>query len=320
VIFRILKITGLFTGFAVVGAVSAYLVLTLIIKSEDTVVVPRLDGKEIVAVLKMLSDLKLNIKVSGAEYNEAVPLNHVIAQNPSAGTEIKTGRDVRVVISKGVQTVSVPDIRNMDAATGALLLAENGLCAGKRAVIYRRLIKADRIVEQTPPAGSRVQKGTCVDFLVSRGKRPAAYKMPDLGGILPEEAMLAIERYQLRLGEIVSVSRMDRPQNTVVDQSPPAGYRVLEGTVVDLKSNRTPPAGGGEPLRPVSGAGLLVHRTGFGFLKSRIRVNINWRGRSDDIFDEFVKPGRVVRTLIPKETGVRARLYVDGQLEKTLAY
>ena len=70
---RVLKIAALFFVFIFIVAGSAYLTLTLIIKSEDTVVVPDLIGKDVVYVLELLTDLGLNTKVEGSEYSAEVP-------------------------------------------------------------------------------------------------------------------------------------------------------------------------------------------------------------------------------------------------------
>ena len=63
---RILKSAAFVLIFIIVVGASAYLTLTLIVKSEDTVVVPDLMGKEVVYALELLSDLGLNTKVEGS--------------------------------------------------------------------------------------------------------------------------------------------------------------------------------------------------------------------------------------------------------------
>ena len=93
--------------------ISAYLTLTLIIKSEDTVVVPYLVGKDVVYVLELLTDLGLNTKVKGSEYSADVPKNNVIFQEPAPGAEIKKGRDVRIIISKGPKSILMPNIKGL---------------------------------------------------------------------------------------------------------------------------------------------------------------------------------------------------------------
>ncbi len=65
---KIAKIAGLGLAFIFVAGISAYLTLTLIIKSEDTVIVPDLEGKDVVYALELLTELELITKVKGSEY------------------------------------------------------------------------------------------------------------------------------------------------------------------------------------------------------------------------------------------------------------
>ena len=66
---RLVKILTALTALAAVTGISAYLTLVLIVKSEETVVVPDLVGREVVYALEVLSDLELNIRVKDSEYS-----------------------------------------------------------------------------------------------------------------------------------------------------------------------------------------------------------------------------------------------------------
>jgi hypothetical protein len=86
VIAKIAKIGGVAFAFVVVAGISAYLTLTLIIKTEDTVIVPDLEGKDVVYALELLTELELNTKVKGSEYTTDIPKNHVVFQEPQPGS------------------------------------------------------------------------------------------------------------------------------------------------------------------------------------------------------------------------------------------
>ena len=102
---RIAKISTFIIVLILIIGASAYFTLTLIIKSEDTVVVPDLVGKKVLYVLEILTDLKLNAKIKGSEYSSDIPVDHVIFQEPEPGSEIKIGRNVTIIISKGTETI-----------------------------------------------------------------------------------------------------------------------------------------------------------------------------------------------------------------------
>ena len=75
------KIATLFVVFLIIAGASAYLTLTFIIKSEDTVIVPDLVGKDVVTALERLTDLKVRkIKLAiddfGTGYSSLLYLKH----------------------------------------------------------------------------------------------------------------------------------------------------------------------------------------------------------------------------------------------------
>ncbi|MBW1858956.1 MAG: PASTA domain-containing protein [Deltaproteobacteria bacterium] len=77
--------------------------------------------------MDILTDLGLNIKVSGFEYRSDVPKNHVAYQHPGPGSEVKKDRDVRIVVSKGPKSLVVPNLVGMDIRQARIIMDENGL-------------------------------------------------------------------------------------------------------------------------------------------------------------------------------------------------
>jgi eukaryotic-like serine/threonine-protein kinase len=317
---RILKAASLILIFILVVGASAYLTLTLIVKSEDTVVVPDLIGKEVVYALELLSDLGLNTKVEGSEYSAEVPKNSVIFQEPGAGSEIKKGRDVNIIISKGPKSVLMPNLENLPVQQARIIIDENSLCQGELSDTYSSHIKKDSIIAQVPARGTMVTRGECVNLLVSTGIRPQKYEMPDIRGRFLDDAIPLIENNNLILGKITSVYYKDKPLNSIVSQEPLSGYCVAEGSTVDLVVNRQPGKEGHEYLPGSQGGSLFRYRLKDGFLKRHIRVVLNSFGVSNPIFDDFMKPGEEIWLIIPRHNNATVFLYEDGQLIKTKVY
>lgn len=314
---RVIKIAILFVLFVAVVGISAYLTLTFVIKSEDTVVVPDLVGKNVVYVLEFLTDLGLNTKVKGSEYSTDIPQNHVIFQEPEPGAEIKKGRDVRIILSKGTMSILVPNLKGLSAGQSRIILEENGLCQGVVSNTFSNHIKKDEIIAQIPTPGSFITRGDCINLLVSLGIRPQAFIMPDLAGLSLDDAIPLIERSNLVLEEIKSLFYKDKPQNTIVHQEPLAGHRVFAGSAVNLAVNRKAGRKGQTYLPGAYGVVLFKYRLGNGFLKKHIRVRFTSFGLSNDIFDEIMEPGKEIWLLIPKNVNATVLLYEDDKLIKT---
>lgn len=317
---RVLKIAILFFVFILVVGASAYLTLTMIIKSEDTVIVPDLSGKDVVYVLELLTDLGLNTKVEGSEYSTEIPKNSVIFQEPEPGSEIKKGRDVRVILSKGPKSILMPKLENLPVQQARIILEENSLCQGQISSTYSNRIKKNSVIAQVPSAGTMITRGDCINLLVSLGIRPKIYKMPDLKGRFLESAIPLIESSNLTLGKIKSVFYKDKPLNTIIAQEPLSGYSVIEGGSVDLVVNRKPGKKGHGYLAGSSGGSFFRYRVKDGFLKKHIRVVLNSFGVSNTIFDEFIQPGKEIWLIIPNNDNTTLFLYEDDKLIKTQVY
>jgi serine/threonine-protein kinase len=311
---RIIKIAALFSIFVLVVAISAYLTLTLIIKSEDTVVVPDLVGKDVVYVLELLTDLGLNTKVKGSEYSKEFSKNHIIFQEPEPGAEIKKGRDIKIILSKGARSILMPNLKGLSLQQARIILEENSLCQEKVSITYSDNIKKDEIIAQAPSTGSMINRGGCVTLLVSLGVRPPAYKMPNLKVFSLDSAIPLMESGNLALGELRSSFNKDEPLNIIIDQEPQSGHRVIEGGIVSLVINRKPGEKEQGFFRDINGLDLFRYRLKSGFLKRHIRVSLNNNGVSDDLFDGLMKPGEEIWLLVPKDTDATLFLYENGEL------
>jgi serine/threonine-protein kinase len=319
-ILRIAKIAAICLVFILVTGLSAYFTLTLLIKSEDTVIVPDFVAKDVVYVLEYLTELGLNTKVKGSEYSSDIPKNHVILQDPEPGAEIKKGRDVRIIISKGAKTVLMPNLKGLSFRQARIIFEENDLCQGVLTESYNIDIEKEAIVAQYPSAGFMVQRGSCVNLLVSMGRRPKAYKMPDLNKLSFDDALYLIEKFNLELGEIKSNFLNSKPKNSIIRQEPLAGHRIYEGSPVNIVINRKARKKGQEYLPGEQGRSLFTYRLGNGFLRRHIRVHLKSDGFSSDLFDEFLKPGEEIWLLIPTNKEAAVLLYEDDQLIKTQLY
>lgn len=310
---RIIKIAALCVIFIGVAGITSYFTLSFIIRSEDTVIVPDFVSKDVVYVLESLTELGLNTKVKGSEYNADVPKNHIIFQEPKAGSEIKKGRDVKIIFSKGPQMIPMPNLAGLSLQQARLIFEEQDLCRGNLATVFDIGTDKDTVIAQAPPSGATVRRGSCVDLLVSEGPRPTAYKMPDLSGLQLEDALLTIERYHLPHGEIKTQIEKGKSKNSVLEQEPPAGYRVIEGDEVNLVINRRKEAG------TVAG-GIFHYRIDNGFLKRHIRVQLNRDGLTSDLFDDFVSPGKDIWLIIPRDQSATLLVYDDERLVRTEVY
>ena len=317
---KITKIAALFTAFLLVAGVSAYLTLTFIIKSEDTVIVPDLVGKDVVSALELLTDLQLNTKVSGSEYSHQIPKNHVTFQEPEAGSAIKKDRDVRIMISKGTHNISMPNLLSLTEQQARIIMEENGILRGHLSRVFHKNFDKDHILAQVPAPGDAISRGATVDLLVSMGSSGAGLKMPDLSGLSLDEAVFRIEKSNLTVGTIQSEFNKQNPRNMVIRQEPLAGHRVIEKSPVLLVINR--PRGRSTKAgfhRPLYGS-LLQHEIPAGFLKRKVRVEMAHENLTAELFNGYARPSEQIWILVPRDRDAAVFIYEDDDLVKTHLY
>ncbi len=314
---KALRVVLLVVLFMAMAGIGTYVALTLIIKGEDTVVVPDLVGKDVLYGLQILADLGLNTRVKGTAYHDQVPPNHVIDQDPDAGAAIKRGRDVKISVSRGPETISMPNLAGLSLQQSRILLTENGLGLGVSASMISPRFDAGQIIAHYPPPGTMVSRHTRADLLISQGPASPVFPMVDLTGFALAAAIRRLEQLQLAVGSIRIVRRVGAPLETIVNQSPPAGYRVTPGDRVDLAVNRSDTGRYTGDAEKADQVALFRFTLEYGFLKKRVRVKMNLPQLSLSLFDDFLAPGQEIWLLVPKNGNPTILVYVDGQLVET---
>ena len=296
---RAVKIAMLLLAFLAVTAASANLALPLIIKSEKTVIVPELVGNEVVYALELLTGLELDIKVKGSEYSSSVPKHHVIFQQPSAGAEIKKGRDVRIILSKGPETINLRNLIGLPSRQAQVILEDEGLCTGVVSRSFHPMVDTGPVIAQYPYAGAAIARNRCVDLLVSNGTRPESFIMPRVLGLPLDRAVLLLETERLPVSVVPGKWDNRRNLDVILGQEPFAGARINRSTPIRLVVNRPLNAGGHNGRIHADRMHLFRHRTGSGYLRKKLRVELGGGTDLTELFNEFVKPGQEIWLAIP---------------------
>ena len=137
-----------------------------------------------------------SIKSSGFEpgnvnqsYNDQYPEGQVCEQTPDGGKTAAAGSKIDMVISKGpkpIDQVEVPNLSNASSLDEAKkIIEEAGLTVGSTT---QEANDADegKIVDQSPKAGEKVDKGSKVDIVVSSG--PETDSVPGVVGKTESDA------------------------------------------------------------------------------------------------------------------------------------
>lgn len=106
------------------------------------------------------------------EFNDDVPENFVIEQDPKGDTELQKGSKVTLLVSKGheITTVTVPKFVGKTLEEAQAILTQEGLVMGD--VEYEpSVVDEGLIVKQSISGGESVDKNTEISFVVSSGDK-----------------------------------------------------------------------------------------------------------------------------------------------------
>lgn len=110
----------------------------------------------------------MNIELKSEEFSSQVSAGRIITQTPIAGSKLKKGDSISVIISRGNTKVPVPNVVGMKLSDAEKLLNDNGLLLGNVKYQYNSA-KEGTVLEQSLLGGSS-DEGQKVSLVVSKGK------------------------------------------------------------------------------------------------------------------------------------------------------
>lgn len=164
------------------------------IPADEKIVITISEGKEDVEVpdVRGYSDDQATtllteagfVVTHGYEYDDTVEKNKVISQSPEGKTMQKSGSTVKIIISNGkeVEEVEVPNLVGKSESKAAELLENAGL-SGKVSHANSDEVKKGQVISQDVSAGSSVEKGSTVGYVISDGPEKVTYSVKFTGSI-----------------------------------------------------------------------------------------------------------------------------------------
>ena len=138
---------------AVAGYYSFNVIMSGFVREKAEVLVPDLQGKNLVECLDMLSQSKLALMKDGSEFNQDVPAGIVIRQIPPEGMNVKEGKVIKIVISQGGEIVYVPDLKGQTIRSATISLRSLGLVLGELTKKSSAKYEEGIVLDQEPIAG-----------------------------------------------------------------------------------------------------------------------------------------------------------------------
>jgi serine/threonine-protein kinase len=159
----------------------------------------------------------------------------VFRQEPTGGSRVEEGDTVRIFVSTGPPTTTVPDVVGMKFAAASRALADAELEAERRNVFSPR--PAGEVLRQNPRADEEVEVGSAVVLIVSKGQQMVL--VPDVLQQSQESAIAELEASGFAV-EVFEGASNDTPEGFVSAQSPDPLTRAVKGSTVQITVSTGP--------------------------------------------------------------------------------
>ena len=229
---KLLLLGGALLGTYVIFALGS---MRIALRSRE-VQVPNMVNHTANEATALAGDLGLSVRVDDTRRPDPkVPAGNVIAQDPAAGSTARQQRSIRIWLSAGQRSATVPPLVGETERTAQLRLVQDGLALTGVSEIRSQTFAQDVIVAQTPPA--KAASGQ-VALLVNRGERGASYVMPDLIGANGDRAAEILREHGFRVAVVGSTPYPGVAAGIVIRQSPQGGFQVGPGEPIALEVSR----------------------------------------------------------------------------------
>lgn len=192
------------------------------------------------------------------------------------------------------KTTTVPGVVGRPLDEAIQLLTQAGLTGKKADTRTDKQYPEGTVVVQNPPAGTEVKFGRGIYLTVSGGE--PMVNVPSLRGRSLRDAMFALERFGLVLGNTRYEVSEEYPQGTIIDQDTPENTVVSAGRVINVVVSQGRSADQ-VPVpdvlkKPFSEAERIIIQAGLRI--GNITYQINTELLPNTVIDQFPKSGELV--------------------------
>jgi beta-lactam-binding protein with PASTA domain len=198
--------------------------------------VPPVVGRTVDQATAMLQALGLTVRIDDTRRSdEKIPADHVMLQDPPAGTRTRRERMVRIWVSSGPRTTTVPALSGQTERTAQIRLQQEGLQVAAVSEFRSADYDADAVVAQDPPPSGRAPG---VSLLLNRAEPALTYVMPDLVGMEAGRTAGALLSRGFRVTIVDAAAAPGVGLGTIVRQRPAAGFPVSAADPISLEVSR----------------------------------------------------------------------------------
>ncbi|MFA7325312.1 MAG: PASTA domain-containing protein [Candidatus Kapaibacterium sp.] len=207
-------------------------ILPSMVHDRETVNVPSIEGKSLKEASEILNASNLFYEIVSEQYSGQVE-GVILKQVPEADKQVKSKRPIFITISKGKETIEMPDLTGISVRQARVTLYNNGLNIGDVQYTYSDLVPKDSVISQNIRKGKNLIYGDTVNLIVSKGPEFQIY-IPKLSGM----AFEGIENYLIsegfKLGNVEFIENDTFVPGTIISQLPPSNTLAQTGQYINI--------------------------------------------------------------------------------------
>lgn len=215
------------------------------VKSEKMVAVPNVKDKTKDDAKYQLEQEGFKVEFAEA-HSDSVKKGRVVKTSPEIGSETAEGSTIMVTVSLGaeVKMTSMPNLTGKTRAEAETAIKGANLGIGTVTEQFSDQITKGVVISQSNAAGSEIEEGTKVDFVVSKG--PEDVVIPDLSGNPKDRVIEKLRNLGLTVELFEEYN--DMAEGRAYASTPGFGTTVKVGSTVQVYLSKGPkPA---EPQQP----------------------------------------------------------------------
>jgi len=199
--------------------------------NSDKISMIDIKGKTYDEAKAALSKIGLGIFKNGVQASDDYKEGQVATQSVNAGDKVSKNTIVKVVLSSGATSTTIPDVSNTSADDAKSKLTTAGFKVTTD-YAYSDTVAQGNIASSSPAAGAAAKKGDTVTIYISRGSQGTS--MPNLEGQTQDSAVAALNKIGITNVQISSEYNNVYSVGKVVGQNVTPGTMVAPGTSVTI--------------------------------------------------------------------------------------
>lgn len=211
-------------------------VIPAFVHNRASLIVPNVIGLNEQQGSNVIKKSELKAVISSEIYSSTYPKGYIIKQLPKSGLKVKSNRPIYLTVSKGNETVKMPNLINASLRNARVILINMGMSIGVISYEFSENIPKDSIMTQSIPANRIIPYGEIINIIISRGSEINS-NVPNLIGIESQNIEEYVKSFGFVMGSVNYRKDETFAPGTIIEQFPAANSVAPNGSIINIVVN-----------------------------------------------------------------------------------